>query len=70
MLVNLGRSQRFGTQYQGINGEPMHLVTVEPGVTDAMRAALDCPTLQQAREREAQFQKPASSNTHDSNSGH
>ncbi|MBI5762581.1 MAG: hypothetical protein HZA51_03550 [Planctomycetes bacterium] len=52
LMMDLGRYQRFGTQYQATNGEMMHLVPIdEPGVTDAMRAALDCPTLKEVQRR-------------------
>ncbi|GJQ27851.1 MAG: hypothetical protein HBSAPP02_28830 [Phycisphaerae bacterium] len=52
LMMDLGRYQRFGTQFQSANGEMMHLVPIDrPGVTDAMRAALDCPTLKEAQQR-------------------
>ena len=52
LMMDLGRYQRFGTQFQATNGEMMHLVPIDqPGVTDAMRAALDCPTLNEAQGR-------------------
>lgn len=57
-LVRLGRPQRFGTQYSAKTGEPIRLDPIDTGVTDAMRAALDCPTLEEAKEREKLFQQP------------
>jgi len=52
LMMDLGRYQRFGTQYQGGNDGMMQLVPVDqPGVTDAMRAALDCPALHDAQGR-------------------
>jgi hypothetical protein len=55
-LMNLGRPQRFGTQYRssGAN-DPVRLYKVEPGVTDELRRELGVPTLAEARKREAQM---------------
>ena len=52
--MNIGRPQRFGTQYRS-NGpdQPMRLHEVGPGVTDALRRELNVPTLEEARKREA-----------------
>jgi len=61
-LMNIGRPQRFATQYRsdGPNAE-FKLYTVGPGVTDELRRALNVPTLAKAKEREAAFnQKPKS----------
>lgn len=57
-LMNIGRPQRFGTQYRS-NGpnEPVRLYKVEDGVTDALRLAFKAPTLEKAREREAEMNK-------------
>jgi hypothetical protein len=54
--MNLGRPQRFGTQYRssGTN-DPVRLYKVEPGVTDELRRELGVPTLAEARKREAQM---------------
>ena len=57
-LVRLGRPQRFGTQYSAKTGEPFRLDPIEPGVTDGMRAALGCPSLQEAKDREKLIQQP------------
>ncbi len=51
LLNRLGHQQRFGTQYLGTNGPPT-LGPVHPGITDSMRAALNVPTLEQAKARE------------------
>lgn len=49
LLTRLGRGQRFGTQYISTGkDDPMHFAPVEPGVTDGMRAAMNCPALQGA----------------------
>ena len=56
-LDGIGRRQRFGTQYKSVvgpDGEPgkMALVPVEaPGVTDAHRRVMGCPTLAEAKAR-------------------
>jgi hypothetical protein len=57
-LMNIGRPQRFGTQYRS-NGpnDPVKLYKVEDGVTDALRLAFKAPTLEQAKEREAEMNK-------------
>lgn len=57
-LMNIGRPQRFGTQYRS-NGpnDPVKLYKVEDGVTDALRQAFKAPTLEKAKEREAEMNK-------------
>ena len=57
-LMNIGRPQRFGTQYRS-NGpnDPVRLYKVEEGVTDALRLAFKAPTLEKAKEREAEMNK-------------
>jgi hypothetical protein len=74
LMVRLGQKQRFATQYGRKGEEPFHLDPVDTDercVTDSMRAALDCPTLARAKEREAQMQsmfppsKPAASSKPD-----
>src|SRR5262249_23106860 len=49
-LMNIGRPQRFATQYRsdGPNAE-FKLYTVGPGVTDELRRALNVPTLARLR---------------------
>lgn len=51
-LVRLDRGQRFGTQYTVDASGAKTLDEMEPGVTDAMRAAMHCPTLEEAKARE------------------
>jgi hypothetical protein len=54
-LMNIGRPQRFGTQFRSIGNAPMTLYQTDGGVTDALRRALGVPTLAKAKEREAQM---------------
>jgi hypothetical protein len=52
-LMNIGRPQRFGTQYRSAGPDPsVKLYEVGPGVTDALRRELAVPTLAEARRRE------------------
>ncbi len=53
-LMNIGRPQRFGTQYRStVADQPVRLHEVAPGVTDALRRELGVPSLAEARRREA-----------------
>jgi hypothetical protein len=52
-LMNIGRPQRFGTQYRSSGDGSMRLYEVSAGVTDSLRAELGVPTLADARQREA-----------------
>ena len=53
-LMNIGRPQRFGTQYRSSSTDrPVRLYEVGPGVTDSLRGEFGVPTLAEAREREA-----------------
>ncbi|WP_406699641.1 hypothetical protein V5E97_12350 [Singulisphaera sp. Ch08] len=54
-LMNIGRPQRFGTQYHSNNNEPMKLYVVGPGVTDGLRRELKVPSLAEAKTREAEM---------------
>jgi hypothetical protein len=55
-LTNIGRPQRFGTQYFSKDlDHPVTLVATDPEVPDSLRRALNVPTLEQAKEREKQF---------------
>jgi hypothetical protein len=57
-LMNLGRPQRFGTQYRSTGPDkPVRLYEVGPGVTDALRRELNVPTLDEARTKEAQMEE-------------
>jgi hypothetical protein len=52
-LMNIGRPQRFGTQYRSSGDGPVRLYEVGPGVSDSLRAEFGVPTLAEARKREA-----------------
>jgi hypothetical protein len=55
-LMNIGRPQRFGTQYRSIGqDDPLRLYEVGPGVTDGLRRELRVPSLEEARKREAEM---------------
>ncbi len=54
-LMQIGRPQRFATQFRSVGNSPMRLYETEQGVTDELRRALDVPTLAQAKEREARM---------------
>lgn len=57
-LMNIGRPQRFATQYKSDSpGQPMHLHAVGEGVTDALRAEFRVPPLAKAKESEALMNK-------------
>ena len=56
-LMNIGRPQRFGTQYRSDGQGPIRLYEVGPSVTDGLRHALDVPSLAEAKAREAEFNK-------------
>jgi hypothetical protein len=53
-LMNIGRPQRFGTQFRSKGpNTPWELYQVDAGVTDELRNAMDVPPLAKAKEREA-----------------
>jgi hypothetical protein len=54
-LMNLGRPQRFGTQYRSVGEGPLRLYPVDRAVTDSLRAALGVPALADARRREGEM---------------
>lgn len=56
-LMNIGRPQRFATQYQSTGNSPLKLYRVDSGVNDELRRALDVPPLAKAKEREAELNK-------------
>jgi hypothetical protein len=57
-LMNIGRPQRFGTQYASVPGKSgVSLYQVGPGVTDKLRKEFRAPTLAEAKAREATFNK-------------
>ena len=59
-LMDIGRPQRFGTQYRpeppGSDG-PIRLYKVDDGVTDGLRREFKAPSLAEARAKEAIFNK-------------
>jgi hypothetical protein len=55
-LMNIGRPQRFGTQYRSLSADaPMRLHELDPTVTDGLRFELNVPSLEEAREREQEL---------------
>jgi len=55
-LINIGRPQRFGTQFQSKRSfRPPMLVAVDPSVPDVLRKELDVPTLEDAKKKEAEL---------------
>lgn len=56
-LMNIGRPQRFGTQYRSDGQGPIRLYEVGPSVTDGLRRALNVPSLAEAKAREAEFNR-------------
>jgi hypothetical protein len=56
-LMNIGRPQRFGTQYSGEGNGPLRLYRVDGGVTDQVRRVMGEPSLAEAKAREVEFNK-------------
>jgi len=57
-LMNIGRPQRFATQYRADPATaPFRLYKVDNGVTDELRRALDVPSLAKAKAREVEMNK-------------
>ncbi|MEK6320962.1 MAG: hypothetical protein AABN33_04705 [Acidobacteriota bacterium] len=54
-LMEIGRPQRFATQFRSVGDSPMRLHETDKGVSDELRRALNVPTLAQAKEREARM---------------
>jgi hypothetical protein len=63
-LMEIGRPQRFGTQYRSDGpGRPLRLYDVDPSVTDELRREFDVPPLAELRRREtAMNQTPTPAN--------
>jgi hypothetical protein len=59
-LMDIGRPQRFGTQYRpeppGSDG-PIRLYKVDDAVTDGLRREFKAPSIAEARAKEAMFNK-------------
>jgi hypothetical protein len=56
-LMNIGRPQRFATQYRSEGAGPMRLYTIGDGITDELRHAMSVPSLAEAKAREAEMNK-------------
>lgn len=57
-LMNIGRPQRFATQYRAVPvTAPFRLYKVDESVTDELRRALDAPSLAKAKAKEAEINK-------------
>jgi hypothetical protein len=57
-LMNIGRPQRFATQYRAEPiTAPLRLYKVDEGVTDELRRAFDVPSLAEAKAQEALINK-------------
>jgi hypothetical protein len=57
-LMNIGRPQRFATQYRAEPiTAPFRLYKVDDGVTDELRRAMDAPSLAKAKAQEAEINK-------------
>lgn len=56
-LMQIGRPQRFATQFRSEGNSPMRLYQTDQGVTDELRQALNVPSLAQAKLKEARMNK-------------
>jgi hypothetical protein len=56
-LMNIGRPQRFGTQFRSEGNGPILLYTVGSGVTDEMRRLMGVHSLAEAKAHEAEINK-------------
>lgn len=56
-LMNIGRPQRFGTQFRSEGAGPMRLYAVGDGVTDELRRLMNVPSLADARAHDAELNK-------------
>ena len=56
-LMNIGRPQRFGTQFHSEGNGPYKLYTVDSGVTDETRREMGVHSLAEARAHEAELNK-------------
>ena len=57
-LMNLGRAQRFATQFRSEGDGPVKLYPVDASVTDALRRLMGAHSLAEARAHEAELNKP------------
>ncbi len=56
-LTNIGRPQRFATQFTADGNGPWKLKPVDPVVTDNFRRLMDTPSLADAKNQEADLNK-------------
>jgi len=56
-LMNIGRPQRFGTQFRSEGAGPLRLYTVGDGVTDELRRLMGVHSLAEARAHEVELSK-------------
>ena len=56
-LMNIGRPQRFGTQFRSEGGGPLRLHAVGDGVTDELRRVMAVQPLADARRMESELNK-------------
>jgi hypothetical protein len=56
-LMNMGRPQRFGTQFRSEGAGPLRLYSVGEGVTDELRRIMAVPPLAEAKAMEAELNK-------------
>jgi hypothetical protein len=56
-LMNIGRPQRFGTQFRSEGAGPLRLYTVSDEMTDALRRLMGVPTLAEAKAQESELNK-------------
>lgn len=54
-LQNVGKPQRFGTQYRKLGGSGWTVDPVDPMLTDAVRKDMNVPSLEDSRKRAAQL---------------
>jgi hypothetical protein len=54
-LTNIGRPQRFGTQFKADGDGPWRLEPVDPTMTDELRRVMGAPPLEEARARVTQL---------------
>jgi hypothetical protein len=56
-LMNIGRPQRFGTQFRSVDNGPVQLYPVGPGVTDELRRLMGVHTLTEIKAHEAEMNR-------------
>jgi hypothetical protein len=56
-LTNIGRLQRFGTQFKADGGGPWRLEPVDPTITDELRKVMGTASLEEARARVADLNR-------------